>query len=1041
VPSSSSPQFPWWLRWFLVPTLGLGSAGCKDNVACVFAGTCSGGAGPISDNPAQLPLDGEMIVDGPPAVQSFFPAGLENADTTPVVVVFSESMQAMSLGGAIEIVILLGGGLEGGAVGGVAQTLVSDGRVLLLLPTMPLDPGDYIVRLTENAQPLDLTGQALDDGPGTQIGSFSVSASPASVPQLVMTFPARDARDQSETAEILAVFDRPVEASSVDTSSFDVRVDGADPAFDPPPESVRIGGGSVEDTRAFLYRSVDADGVPVSLGTNAMVELRLSPAGNPIMEMDGGSLAAQTITFRTTPIATVRAACLMSIPHDAIGLANLERGNTNELLVHVDLDADPAGLETNDNVDLFLFGDGRGPTQDFLIALQRTKRLTDVAPVLFTDFTRDDVAMHFSDTPGDVRFRDGPVTFAFRARRGTVVTPLRILDLDPDPEIIQDPLLDTVVPTIERIGASGGSEFRSDLRRLALHGKASESIASTDVETPEGGMPERADVIGSNDAGLFLARPLGPEIVAGGQTTFAVTALDQALNPSQRQAGTFVQVGVVGPGVHVPGNPLEVEIHDAATLGDVTGAVVLVHSDLGPGVVPPVDRFPFERSIPAPGGTVMVDTNAMTGGLAVEATIVTVVAPGHDLFTLHGVPSAHVSIPLRPTGRAPARASGAVVTTNPGSIAFLDGLARRVDDSRRSMDLPRGFAADASCSGQAPLRCPYGPADFDGDRLGVRSMFAGNLQLDDGTFQAGQLLRAFAFVVPLDTVLPGASQSADMELTSLLDDPATPDTEVAQALEAFTFFVEPGSGIDLTMLEDDAATSGLPFVSVDVIVPGLSHTIAVAPGLAFQQVGSTDRWTVRAAQPGAISPAGSLGSKGVVDSDPYVRVEVIEMLDLGACGVPGALGDLEGNAVGVRPRRSTIQAAGPMPEFRALAVPAQLTPACGGAMGGQAATLLLTHVVGDERAMAGLYRVELRDASGRGWTLWRPDPPGTDPIEVRIVDVAGDAGVVGLADGAITSRVAAFAWPGLVPESFLWSDLEQRFELFSRARPISFQKP
>jgi hypothetical protein len=123
-----------------------------------------------------------------------------------------------------------------------------------------------------------------------------------------------------------------------------------------------------------------------------------------------------------------------------------------------------------------------------------------------------------------------------------------------------------------------------------------------------------------------------------------------------------------------------------------------------------------------------------------------------------------------------------------------------------------------------------------------------------------------------------------------------------------------------------------------------------------------------------------------------------------------------------------------------LAVPAQLAPGTGAASGGQAFTVTLAHVIGDERAMGGLYRVRLVDPAGRGWDLWRFDLPGTSDVAVRVVDPM-DAGALGLADGSVTSTTAAYAWTALAPLDFLWSDVERRFELFSRGAPLTFSKP
>lgn len=993
-------------------------AGCTDNVACVFTSGCQGGTGAISDNPAFLPVDGEWIVDGPPRVQDVFPDGTDNPGTTPVVLVFSESMQEASLDNAFFIVPVLDGAQVEVPLTGIQQKLVCEGRVLLLFPpaATPIPPGNYDVQLTEQAVVLDLTGQKLDLEPLTPVGEFSVADPDPDPLRLVMTFPGDRATNQGETTSLLVVFDRPVQAASVDDASFDVRVGGVAPADDPQALPVSA---PTPDTRAYLYRSVDTGGRPVRLGTNAEVELRLSPAGDPITEGDGDALPARTIAFRTLPFAAPLGASLLSDPSDAIGLANLTDGNSEELTVEVDLEA----AQANDNLDLFLFGPERSnEANPPLIALQRSQRLSGTAPITSALFTREDVALQITEEPDDVRFEDGPVTFAFRARRGVVVTPVRVLDLDPDPDTIQDPLLDTVAPVIGNLlGSSGTAEFRSDLRDLSLAGYTGpgERLRSVEVTTPSLNNGPLAPVVGAGDGAgdAFLAAPVPLGIVAGGNTTYSFAARDAAQNAAPTQAGDYTQVGVLGPDPLVPGGPLEVAVFDSRTLEPLAGARVILHSDEGNGV-----DFPFRQV-----GITLADgaIGLVAPGAPSVGAIVTVDLAGYDLFTLHGVPSAHLSVPLQESRVAGARASGAVHTSDAGAAAFLGGLDRRYDDSRRDVQLPRGFSGLACGTIQDSLSCGYAPEAIEEELLGARSFFAGDFSQTEGAFSATQLLRAFALSVPCAPVDRNGLQPADLEVTRLLDDPSTPPEEAVQAIPAFTFRLDAASGVDLLDVADDPATSGVLFADVEVLIPGLKGAIAVSQALSFDQGGN--RWSVRAALPGTITAAGPLGADGVVSPDPFVRVEIA---------------DREGNVAGVRPRLSTLLAGGANPEFRALSAPTQLAPAPDALTGAQAFTILLTHVIGDDRAenQKGLYLVEFEDDQGRRWNLWRFDPPGAANVPIRAVDPA-DGGGVGLSDGSVQTSVSAYAWSALTPTAFLWSDVEREFELFARAEPFSFGKP
>ena len=1003
---------PFRLPWFVL-LLPLGLGGC-DNPTCVFTTGCQGDSGALSENDARAPVDGEWVVDGPPEITDSFPTGPQQAPSTPIMLVFSESMQEESLDGAFELRPVLGGGTLGPPVFGLSSALVSDGRVLLLFPPPDgLDAGDHQLRRADEGTPVDLTGQALALAAAQVIVTFNVTATPPAAPRLLATFPLDDAADQSATTEIVVVFDRAVLASSVDSGSFSVEVEGAPPANDPPARAVtaRLGVSEVTDTRAWLYRSVDPDGVPVPLGTDVNVVLTLSPSGDPIREEDSGLLAPATTRFQTLRFAPPLASALLSQPADAIGLANLTDGDPEELLIELTL----ADLETNDSLDLVLFGTQKlenEPEPPF-IAVQRTLRLTDLTPITVASFTREDVGLQFSDTPADVRFADGPVTFAFRVRRGTLVTPLVVLDLDPDPDVIQDPVLDTLAPEVTAlVGSPDTDSFRSDQRDLVLAGTADGELRSVEVTTPLGDNGPVPPVVGSQPSGLFLAAPVPLGQLATGTTTYEFTARDVGLNPAASAAGVFTQLGTLGPGAFTAGDTLTVLVFDARTLLPLLDARVLVHSDLGNGT-----DFPFH----------VVGTSAATGLVSVStdpaaaAAILTVDKPGYDLWTLHGVTSTRLSIPMQASARTPARASGGVSTRDAAAVALLPGLARRHDDSRRDGRLPRGFPGTGCSTLGGVFTCQHAATDMRDLALGARSFFAGDFTQSELAFSAAQLLQAFALQLPQPGVPPNTDQPALLEVPFLLFDSSVPAEEVAEALPVFGVSVDPAGGVDLARLALDLEVEGEARVTVETRVPGLAGSIALGIGLSYDQGGGL--WRVRAAQPGAVTAAGPLGADGVVDSDVSVRAE---------------LRDVDGNAAGVRPRLSTILAGGSEPVFAAVDVPTVLTPATN--TGGEAFTLALEHVLDDSRSEGGLYRVDLADVAGRRWSLWRVDGPGAADVLLRAVDLA-DGGGAGLADGDLDLEASVWAWQGFDGSAFLWSDVEREFELFAFAGVRTLQKP
>ena len=994
--------------------------GCNDDPTCIFTTGCNGGETPLSENDARAPVVGEWLVDGRPEVTEAFPSGPQQAPTTPLVLVFSESMQAETLDGAFELVPLLGG-VPGQPVNGLPTALVSDGRVLIFFPPPPtgLPAGDYQLRRSisdeEDAPlPLDLTGQTLSLATGQVITTFAVTSSPAAAPKVVAVYPSDDAENQAETSEIVVVFDRAVLESSVSDASFVVEVNDATPSDDPLPKPVvaSFGPNQASDTRAFTWRSVDAEGVSVPLGTDANVELRLSPTGNPIREQDGGIVPFTQSRFQTLRFAPPLSATILSQPADAIGLANLTVGDPEELQIELELD----DLQPGDVLDLFLFGEQKleNPPADVpFIALQRTLQLTGVAPITLATFTREDVDLQVSDAPDDVRFADGPLVFAFRTRRGSVVTPIMLLDLDPDPAVIQDPVQDTVAPRVTTlVGSPDTTSFRSDQRDLVLAGTADGELRSVEVTTPLGDNGSLSPVVGSQPTGLFLAAPVELGLLATGTTTYQFSARDLALNAASPGSGSFAQLGAVGPGAFVPGNPLTVQVFDSRTLLPRPGARVMVHSDLGNGT-----DFPFH----AVAVTDSLGLAPLTTDPLAAAVIVTVDAAGYDLFTLHGVPSTRLSIPLDPAGRGPALASGGVTSADAAAIALLPGLTRRHDDSRRDGRLPRAFAGTSCSIAAGTFTCLHAETEMRDLTLGARSFFAGDFTQTEGAFSASQLLQAFALQVPQPGVPTGISQPALLEIERLLIDPELPDEEAAQALPPFLLRVDPAGGVNLANLDDDPETEGQPFVSVEARVPGLGGAIAVGPGLSYDQGGGV--WRVRAAQPGSVSATGPLGADGAVDPDVNVRVEVV---------------DKAGNSSGVRPRLSAIVAGGTEPEFEALDVPRALAPLAN--LGAGAFTLELEQVIGDDRSEGGLYRVVLEDSTGRAWNLWRVDGSGSASVLLRGVDPA-DGGGAGLANGNVLVRGSAFAWEGFDPQAFLWSDIEREFELFSHTSQQTLVKP
>jgi hypothetical protein len=993
-------------------------SGCEDDITCVFTTGCSDdGSGGTLGAAASLPENGLWILDSRPTITSVLPDGTSGPETTPVVVVFSESMNVESLAGVIEIVPDLGG-LPGQALPGVPQTLTGDGRVLVLLPPS-LAEGDYTVQVGVDSMATDITGQELDATQGVALASFAVVAAAAGDPPLVLTtWPPDNAQNQSDTSEIVAIFDRPVAPLSVSNASFLVLVNGLPPAENPLPQPLQIGalGASIPDPRGFVYRSADANGVFAPLGSGANVTVTLSPLGPPpITDPDGEPLAEFPFSFVTAPFATPLSAAIVSMPTDAIGIPNLTAGDIEELLIQVELlDAEPG-----DALDLFMFGTATTVAPAPLIAFRRAITLSGAAPIMTAQFTLDDIDLLSSSSPTSTRLADGPVAFAFRLGRGSAISTLQVMDVDPTTFALEDAELDTTAPVVSELLLPGGStaSFFSDLRDVTLVGRANEPLRAVDVTTAMGNNGVRAAVVGSTPDGLFIAAPVTLGLLPGGTIDYTLVAYDAAFNRSQLVTGTFFQRGAVHAGGFTPGDTVDIEVFDALTLEPISGALVLLHDDLGDGMT-----YPLSDSAATPvDGRVTLSSN-LGGGGAVGA-IVTVDAMGYDLFSFFDITSTDISIPLVLEGSgATAVAGGSVVTVDPFAVLTLPSLTSKLDDSRRSPEAPRTYDAQP-CSGVSVVSCPFGPEPIRPARLGVQSFVAGDFMLTEPMFNAIQLLRAFCLELPLE---PAAGlQDTSFELPFMLNDPAIAPEEIPVELfpgTQVTFRADATAEIDLAFLVGDPTTLGDPRITVETIVPGVAGTVVVGMGLAYD-LGAGDMWTVRAAAPGAVTPGGFFGMTGSVDTDLFTRFE---------------LRDSTGRVAGARVREANL-ASLPMPNMVFATSPSVLlAPLPGGNSGGQSYNVDFQDVIPDLAGEEGLYRVELEDDAGRRWVVWTPDPPGSGTVSVHLPDIVGGAGLL---DGSIDCQIEAFAWPSLSTQEFLWSDVEREHDLFSFSEPFSFDQP
>jgi len=1001
-----------------------------DNAACVFGpGGCQndGTQGALGGQ-ASLPSTGEWIEEGAPLLDQFRPNGAGAHSRTPISLRFSESMDPGSLNNAFQLIELGNGGLPGLPIP-LTSARIADGRLLVLLPTIPLEPGaTYQIQHATGSQPRDRTGQSLVLPADMLIGSFTVAATDPTEIAVLTQWPADGAQDQSSISEIAVVFDRPIDPASITASSWQVEVGGAPPVFDPQPAPVLVGVAPflAQDTRAWRYRSLDDEGEPVSFGAGASVELLLSPVGSKITEQDveENELPELSSDFETADFSAPISAELVSLPEDAIGIAHLTAGSGNELDLAVEL----AGAQAGDVLTLYLFGENYADTP-VLVALAREVPLSGAGPFLTVHVLREDFDLVLQSSPLKAQFADGELGIALQLSRGSVSSPVLRADFDADQSGAQDALLDTVVPELVELLNPGDTSafFRSDQRDLVIAGRANELVRAAEVTTALGDNGAQAPVVGSNEDGLFLAAPvpLGALEAADLPLDYTIAIFDRALNASAAVAGSFTQLGAVGPDPLGAGAPISIEVYDAHTLAPIEGALVATHADDGA-----LDPLVQSALTDADGRATLNSANGSPTILSIDARDIGTALVDYDLFSLHGVPSARVSIPLQRAAIQSAASGGSLGTTSAIAQLSLGLLGRRFADSRRALFGEPTYAGGPCISspfGGGLLDCPFGPVPVRSSTLGVQSAIAGSFLLTAGTFSPSALIQAFDLRIPLLSGLPGSTQLNEVVIPFLLSEPDVPADLQPVALPTLVLESSFTNGIDTGNLVVDPAFTGSPRVSVETIVPGVPGTAVVGLGLAFS-TGATS-WSVRSAHPGAVGPASELALDGSIDPDLRIRA---------------VFRDLDGNVAGQRRRVSLLNQFFPVPNFLIPASVSQLaSPPDGGASGGASYELVIGNSLQDIQNESGLYRVVLTDDTGRRWEHWKLDEPDAAgaSFALRVPDL-GAAGGQGLADGGIAASVQSYAWPDFLSSgSFLWSDVEREFDLHSSSAPTSFQQP
>lgn len=1006
----------------LAALLAVLAAPSCDNVACVFSAEgCvnQNSSGGIGSQPATRLRTADWVRPGAPTVSRMFPTANAHPET-PIVVEFSESMAAASISGAFEI-------LESGGFAGLplTATLTGDGRLAILSSVTSLDEGvTYQVLFSEDAELYDLTGQTLSVPEDRVVGEFTVAETPSDEPRLLTSFPAGGATAASALSTIVAVFDRPMDPTTINVTSFRVTVDGGAPPTNTGPVVLQatVGmGASAPDPRVVVWRAQNALGDRLSFGDGATVEVSLSSSGGAavIEDEDMNALPETTFEFTTSAIPPPSAVQILSAPSDAIGIANLD--GTSPLSMQVDL-AVPAN--DGDTLEIYLVGRDLQDDEDGLprnAALIRTFPLSGGAVSVL--LSEAELRLAASTAPVSGVFQDGAVTFAFAVVSGATRTPVRVLDVDPG-SAVADPVLDTTAPVLEELGHFGMqvSEFRSDLRDLVVNGVSDEQLRSVEVRTQiglivfdNGTFPEVASF--DEASGRFLAQPvtLGIVDLVDLPATLEVTLYDEALNASETTMVPFYQLGASGPGAALPGPDVTVTVFDARSLLPVAGAQVFTHEDDG-GVYTAVAT-----------ATTDMQGRATLASAIVGETIVSVDATGYDLFSFHGAPTARLDVPLYASG-----SGTAVVTAGLGApFEEISLLENRVFDSR--VPFPFDPLASATSCFFNPFTedtgCVFAPYGAEARRLGSLTGFSLNVPANEGLYSAESFLRAFVWAVPQPGLEPGATPTPALIVDQLLAAVTTPAEDRAIDAPAQVLNVAGATGVDTGDLV------GAPTVRLEGLAPGLPNAPAVGLGVAFDQGGGV--YNLRAAYPGVVDgilggggdELGALVESGALDGDHFFVAEIA---------------DTDGNRSGTRRRLTLATGTLGLSPVPAITAPVAST-------GGPSFDVVFDDVIPDALGQDGIYQLIVADSDGRAWRLWRFDQPDASgpSITIHVPDIALGGGAP-LADGALAATVTSYSLPappgtltygGFDRDAFAWTEIAVQRDRRSVGAPVLWTQP
>ncbi len=744
------------------------AAGC-DNVGRAFDPDVDpGGPDPTTGTSAVqvVPVGGD-VREGRPRIRAAYPEGAGWPGTVPIVVEFSESINADSILPTTPTGV---DGRIGVRVQGSEQllpcqySLVAGGRFLIMRPLNALTNTNnpiYEIVLLPEARDVDGVRFQVTGGEDV-LADFQVNQdSSIADGRIVALFPRDNFREQAREGDVWVVFDRPANPASLVDANVFLRPQGQGPIaveLDVPLTTV-----GVPDPRVLR---IDPD---LTLAAAANYELVVTEA---ITFGQSGRLDFNGRTpFADFDTVAPAAPTGVELGNFVPGFPNkINRQNVGNVTLHVTTAAD---TQAGDQVRARIYGGDADTPQTF--DLRFVERVATVP-----QNGEQTVVLDFSGLLGTVAgpaLDDGEIVFAAQLQRGSRTSGFV------QNAASAEPTFDIELPTLTQAGPPGpgnGLDVYTDQEAIAFYGVASEPIAAL---TFDDGVNPTAGLFASGDSGRFLALP-APIGRLTAPRTYMLTLTDRAGNIQMPVTGTIRQRGLV---TGTLAGTLTVEAYDETTLAPIQGATVLVD--------------PVEPVVPAVG-QLIGETN-QNGRVAFTppagSHTITIVRAGYGLVTLYDSQAAFVSLPLTPNTNATATLRGTAGFTPTAGATAIVGTTAVADRS------VRGIRTSAT----SPTEIP--PIPILPNRAQVITAFGGSFEptaTPTYAFQACQLCGASLLTPTPPPAPPAAGVTLETSL-QLTETGLTFGQLLTTYLEDFSLAV----GLDTTSLVGGAprvrATSSL----------------------------------------------------------------------------------------------------------------------------------------------------------------------------------------------------------------------------------------